>query len=625
MLIKVLFVGLLCMILWHLLSSKNVAEAANPYLPLWEHIPDGEPRLFEDPDHPGKYRVYIYGSHDTRRTAYCGYDIPVWSAPVEDLTNWRFDGIAFRSVVNGKADILFAPDVVEVIEADGTKTYYLYPNNQSWGRNSQIAKSKRPDGPFEVCNWKPGSSTETEGILGFDPAVLVDDDGRVYGYWGFKRSFAAELDPTTMCTVKPGTSIVVDMIGNCDQTDGNDFRFFEASSIRKVKNKYVFVYSRVTKNGEYGLGPSNSTLAYAYADTPLGPWTYGGTIVDARGPMVGEHGRIIETQPCHNTHGSILEINGQWYIFYHRVINNDGYSRQAMVAPINVEVTADGKVIITGTNVIQDDFGNVYTGAEVTSEGFEVDGLNPYTYHSAGITSFLLGGPYVKATYDTWRNDAPVVNIHANSIVGYKYFNFSNYPAAEDNIQLEVYLTPSGVDALVEVMLDSPWESKGGVKLGSVSLTSEMGPQLTKFIFPVARKEQITGKHGIYLIFKSDASEVLCELNGLKFSASSIALPNPMEATLDDWDRQNLIPPAVTVLVDNTPVTEFTLSDHDYNTYHCTFVIPAAVTVIPQVTASCDDTSVVVTVQQAESLDGSAVVSLRKGEQVKKYYIDFQK
>ena len=53
---------------------------ANPYLPMWEHIPDGEPRIFGD-------RIYIYGSHDTARTQYCGTDYVVWSAPVTDLTD----------------------------------------------------------------------------------------------------------------------------------------------------------------------------------------------------------------------------------------------------------------------------------------------------------------------------------------------------------------------------------------------------------------------------------------------------------------------------------------------------------------------------------------------------------
>src|SRR6187431_3364506 len=76
-------------------SQKNKSEnkfvhkgAGNPYLPLWEHLPDGEPRVFEDPDNPGKYRAYIIGWHDVRATSYCGPDIRAWSAPVEDLAAW---------------------------------------------------------------------------------------------------------------------------------------------------------------------------------------------------------------------------------------------------------------------------------------------------------------------------------------------------------------------------------------------------------------------------------------------------------------------------------------------------------------------------------------------------------
>ena len=145
----------------------------NPYLPLWEYIPDGEPYVFEDPDNPGKLRLYVYGSHDTLKTEYCGKDLVVWSAPVEDLTDWRLDGVIFESVVNGSADTLYAPDVC-LVEKDGKKTYYLYPNNQSWGRNSMVASSDRPDGPFTPVNFVEGSTTQTFGPLGFDPAVFVD-------------------------------------------------------------------------------------------------------------------------------------------------------------------------------------------------------------------------------------------------------------------------------------------------------------------------------------------------------------------------------------------------------------------------------------------------------------------
>ena len=92
-----------------LVCAALSVSAQNPYLPLWEHVPDGEPRVFEDPDQPGKFRAYIIGSHDTNYTAYCGSDIRMWSAPVEDLTQWRDEGPIFTWYVDGQWDTMFAP------------------------------------------------------------------------------------------------------------------------------------------------------------------------------------------------------------------------------------------------------------------------------------------------------------------------------------------------------------------------------------------------------------------------------------------------------------------------------------------------------------------------------------
>ena len=61
-----------------LIGLSFTLSAQNPYLPLWEFIPDGEPYVFEDPDCPGKYRLYIYGSHDNLKWMYCGRDQVVW-------------------------------------------------------------------------------------------------------------------------------------------------------------------------------------------------------------------------------------------------------------------------------------------------------------------------------------------------------------------------------------------------------------------------------------------------------------------------------------------------------------------------------------------------------------------
>ena len=518
-------------------AATALTTVGNPYLPLWEHIPDGEPYVFEDPDQPGKQRVYIYGSHDSRITDYCGREQVVWSAPVDDLAHWRYDGEILKVDKNAKgepfdsvgtADVLFAPDVALKVDADGKKTYYLYPNDQTGGRNALVAKSDRPDGPFTVCNWSKDDPDKIDGVLQFDPAVFVDDDGRVYGYWGFLRSYAAELDPETMATVKPGTSVVEDMVSGREQP--GDFRFYEASSIRKIKDKYVFIYSRWTKKGEFGLPDTNYTLAYAYSDNPLGPWTYGGTIIDGRAREINEKGdTIASANVSGNTHGSICEIGGQWYVFYHRQTGLNEFARQAMVAPITVKVQEGkgGKVEISE--------------GEYNSEGFALNGLNPLERHSAGIACWYTGpkvaehewpnnvfyGSYVGASYGTDdKFDAPydlrnntnrVVNNTDGSIVGYKYFNFDE-TNGHDGLQLLLTLIPEGIDGMIQVMADRPWTSQKGIQLGSAPIKADMPKQSTEVAIDVPALKELKGKHAIYLLFSSDTKEKsICTLEDFVF------------------------------------------------------------------------------------------------------------
>lgn len=516
-------------------SGNDVpATVGNPFLPLWEHIPDGEPYVFEDPDNPGEYRVYLYGSHDTRITDYCGRELVVWSASVDDLNQWRYDGEILRVSHNadgqpvsadGLSDVLFAPDVTLKTEADGTKMYYLYPNDQVGGRQNLIAKATRPDGPFEVCNWDDFNPDKTVGVLGFDPAVFVDDDGRVYGYWGFERSYAAELDPVTMCTVKEGTQIVMDMIPGGQ--DDDLFRFFEASSIRKIGDKYIFIYSRWTNEGEFGLPSTNYTLAYAYSDAPLGPWTYGGTIIDARGRETDENGNVIASATVSgNTHGGICQIGGQWYVFYHRQTGVDEFARQAMVAPITVDIQGDKVYISEG---------------EYDSQGFSTEGLNPFEVHSAGIACWYTGpktaehvwpkkifyGSYVASGYGTddkfdapyalRNNTNPVVNNTDGSIVGYKYFNFTSASEREP-LRLVLNLIPEGVEGTITVMADRPWESQGGLLLGQAELKADMPQVPTDISIGLSAAEGMTGRHAIFLKFESAQKEKsICVLNSLIF------------------------------------------------------------------------------------------------------------
>ncbi|MBO7248033.1 MAG: hypothetical protein J6V02_06795, partial [Bacteroidaceae bacterium] len=180
-------------------SEKFVhTQAGNPYLPLWEHVPDGEPKVFEDPDNPGKYRAYIIGSHDVRYGSYCGPDIRAWSAPVEDLTKWRDEGPIFTYNIDNQWDVMYAPDLVEVRMKDGSKKYYLYPHSRGPRREAMVCVGDRPDGPFTPLNLtEDGRSTTPGSVIGFDPSAFIeyvtdpnDPDYeigfRAYAFWGFQ-------------------------------------------------------------------------------------------------------------------------------------------------------------------------------------------------------------------------------------------------------------------------------------------------------------------------------------------------------------------------------------------------------------------------------------------------------
>ena len=554
-----------------LLGAAATVGAQNPYLPLWEHLPDGEPRVFEDPDQPGKLRAYIIGSHDTHYTEYCGNDVRMWSAPVEDLTQWRDEGPLFTWFVNGKWDTMFAPDLVETVDrATGKKTYWLYPHSRGWRRVGMVCKSDRPDGPFVPVNLTADGTRCVDGsLIDFDPSVFIepvdnkkDPDYqtgyRAYVYYGFQHSTAYELDPATMYSVRPGTKVHDPFLpaqrsaGGVVQEDTAryealfegerpaDFGFFEASSIRQVGNKYVMVYSGFS-GPEYGLGRTNSTLRYAYGDTPLGPWRSGGVLVDSRGVVPSEDGsKLTTTNAAHNTHGSLQQINGQWYVFYHRPPRGFGNARQAMVAPVKIEwdkkpVAKGGGVRITGYNpaapqkgkrptaadcawTARATDGTEYRGAEVTSEGFQIFGLPPYRYYSAGLACYMTGtnsGRWMQDNHDVWRDGMDLAGINNGGIVGFKYFGFGGLAESTkgvpafggtlpgDGTTLTLHLTPGGHGAFrIRVMLDGPYINKvwNGREIGVLSVPADAGQRPTAFTLPVPAVEGLQGKHAIYLV-----------------------------------------------------------------------------------------------------------------------------
>lgn len=651
--------------------------AGNPYLPLWEHLPDGEPRVFEDPDRPGHYRIYIIGSHDLRYDSYCGPDIRMWSAPVDDLSSWRDEGPIFTYAVDGEWDVMYAPDLVEIRRKDGRKEYYLYPHSRGAGREAMIARGDRPDGPFTPVNLTPdGKRTLPGSILGFDPSIYVeyvtdpsDPDYeigfRAYGYWGFQRSMAAQLDQSTMYSVRPGTEVIPYFMpaglryGELRQPDvpypciwpGEDlgaFNFFEASSIRRIGNKYVTIYSGYS-GPDYGVGSSNSALRYAYSDSPLGPWKSGGVLVDSRAPELNSDGtRIVTTNAGHNTHGSMEQINGQWYVFYHRPPRGFGFARQAMVAPVKVvsderPVSEGGKVVITGYDpfapegrrTVADSQGHEYRGAEVTSEGFHIYGLPPYAYYSAGIACYLSDVRLQQDSWDVWDNGAPVGGMRNGHIVGYKYFGFGGLDAPRNGLKafegtakgnatrFNLFLKPLTDEAFkVSVWLDGPWDNAvwKGTRLGEISVPAGSAQEVTRFSLDVsAAVDGLDGKHAVYLVAEGAGQAPLCDLIGLGFSKKGQTLERPQVPVVQiKADGKDLAMPAIPLR--STSANGLT----DCTTYEVRCDVPSSASSMPRLSAVSSDPSVAVSVTQG-CKDKDGMVKCTYRGQTKTYLVRFNR
>jgi len=649
--------------------------AGNPYLPLWEHLPDGEPRVFEDPDQPGKFRAYIIGSHDLRVNSYCGPDIRAWSAPVEDLTKWRDDGPIFTYPIGGQWDVMYAPDLVEIKGKDGKKEYILYPHSRGRSREAMVAKGSRPDGPFTPINLtEDGTRTLPGSIMGFDPSVYVDNitnpndsdysiGFRAYGFWGFQRSSAGQLDQNTMYSLRPGTQaigyfipassrygVVRDPQGTTYPAlfpgeDLGSFNFFEAASIRKVGNKYVWAYSGYS-GPEYGLGSTNSALRYAYGDTPLGPWKSGGVLVDSRSVVVNKDGTALQTTYTgHNTHGSIQQINDQWYVFYHRAPRGFGNARQAMVAPVIIKwdeksVAEGGKVVIKAydpysadkTWTAKDSQGKEYTGAEVTSEGFHIYGLDPYQYYSAGYACYLSNTNSQQDSYDMWDNNMPITNVKNGNIIGFKYFGFGGLDKDTKGLKafkgtergnktaFNVFLTPKTKSAFkIIVMMDGPWENATwkGKKIGVITVPANAAQQTTKYTINVAKfVDNLDQKHAIYLVAEGLETEGLFDLAGIGFSSAKKKIVRPIAPTVSiNVNGKAIEVPTLPVRSTNANgIVSYDLFETKYN-------VPSTATGAPTVTATASNPAVKITVTQAGSKTGTAVVKCDYKGVVKTYNV----
>ncbi len=292
-------------------------------------------------------KIYIYPSHDV------DLDVPDdddgEQYKMEDYHVLSMDSLDSECVDNGLAlsykDVpwvsrqMWAPDAIYV----NGKYYLVFPaKDKDDIFRIGVAESDSPTGPFTP------QDNYIEGSYSIDPAVLLDDDGRIYCYYGGlwggqlemwqsgkfnpdeKRPsgddkalgpmFAEFSGDMTHFISTPKNLTILDEKGEPLKASDEDRRYFEGPWMHKFNGKYYLSYSTGTTH----------YLCYAVSDTPDGPFTYKGRIME---PVLGW-----------TTHHSILQIEGEWYIFYHDSELSKGINHKRCVKYTKLDIDSDGNI-----------------------------------------------------------------------------------------------------------------------------------------------------------------------------------------------------------------------------------------------------------------------------------------
>jgi arabinoxylan arabinofuranohydrolase len=428
-----------------LLAISSINFAQNPIVPAGMYIADPSAHVWKD----GK--LYVYGSLDESTEYYCSWRHHVMSTT--DMVHWEITENVFAS--KGENDqvpyndaLLFAPDVMY---KDGTYyMYYCQPDKDAEG----VATSKSPTGPFI-----DGKKMNVAGIEEIDPCVFMDDDGQAYYIWGQFEAKIAKLKPNM--TEIDTTTLVTNLVNE------KEHFFHEGGYMVKRNGIYYFIYAHS------GRANMPTSIGYSMSRSPMGPFKYGGVIVDNDHCDPGNW----------NNHGSIVEFKGQWYVFYHRATHNSNMMRKACVEPIffNEDGTIDE--------------------VEMTTQGAGGP-LNPYEKLDAERACLLHGNVRVEAFSN---KEEQLTKIKNGDKAAYKYIAFDG-----KNATFKARISAGKNGGVINVHIDQPW----GKKLGTLNIPgTSADTEWQELSCPV---ESAEGVQTLWLVFFG-GGENMFDVDWVKF------------------------------------------------------------------------------------------------------------
>ena len=307
----------------------------------------------------------------------------------DDMVNWTDHGIIQAAGSSGAAKwagCSWAPTACHKT-INGKEKFFLYFANNANGIG--VLTSDSPTGPWTDPIGKALIDRSTANCSDvtwlFDPAVLVDDDGTGYLYFGGGVPDSQYANPKTARVVKLGADMT-SLSGNPQVIDAP--YLFEDAGINKIGDKYYYSYCSNWNTGGNSYGLTNAAIEYMVSDSPMGPFTYKGELFKNIGNFFGTVG---------NNHHTIQKFGNDYYLFYHAQYLQDSMGLTGGYRSTHVDkltVNADGTIAaVTGTK----------TGVS------QVKAVNPYTTvqaetlsHQGGITISGQGNTTVGGTKGSW-------------------------------------------------------------------------------------------------------------------------------------------------------------------------------------------------------------------------------
>lgn len=367
-------------------------------------------------------------------------------------------------------------------EIDGKPRFFLYFADAGGGIG--VLQSDSPVGPFTDPLGRALISRQTPNcgdvLWLFDPAVLTDDDGRAYLYFGGGVPEGRQADPGTGRVVELGE----DMISIVGEPQRLDVPYlFEDSGIHKAGEKYYYTYCtnwQVDEEGTAKYGFRNGEIACMVSDSPMGPFEYQETILKNPGGTFGLYG---------NNHHCVFRFRENWYITYHtRVLE------KAMGVEKGYRCTH-----IDGFTMQED--GTIGTIRQTLKGREQLKFVNPYEENRA-VNMAVMGGIQCVPADETSREygcgNMALGDIDTGDFVKVQGVDFAGEGASQ--VVVTVRNSP-GEEGSIEIRLDGP----EGEVIGNVSVSGAAGD-----VFAECRADikPVGGVHDLFFVFTGKGYEV---------------------------------------------------------------------------------------------------------------------